>query len=85
MELTRQSPLDRETFEQLSEFPTLLQLVNQESFDQDLGGFREAFGYEALAARHQFVPRRRTSGTPDAEPAESEDAAPASASAAIEP
>jgi hypothetical protein len=85
VELTRQSPLDRETFERLSEFPTLLQLVNQESFEQDLGGFREAFGYEALAARHQFVPRRRSGWTSDTEPAASEDAAPAAASAAAIP
>ncbi|MHC4808902.1 MAG: hypothetical protein ACYTEV_00865 [Planctomycetota bacterium] len=88
VELTRQSPLDRETFEQLSSFPTLLQLVNQESFEQDLGGFRESFGYEALAARHQFVPRRRSGDAdPDAdtEPAGAEESAPESASAAATP
>jgi hypothetical protein len=61
VELTTQSALDRGTYERLSTFPTLLQVVNQEEFGEDLGDYTASFGYEALAARHQFTLRRRTS------------------------
>ncbi len=67
VEFTRQSPLNRETYERLSQLPTLVQVVSDQELGPDVGDFTQAFGFEALAERHQFELRRRTSDADDAE------------------
>lgn len=59
VEFTRQSPLDRDAYEQLSQLPTLTQVMVEQELGPDLGDVTEAFGFEALAERHRFELRRR--------------------------
>jgi hypothetical protein len=59
VEMLRQFPLDRERFDQLASNRLIQTLLLGEELDAAEGSVEEAFGFEALAERHNFKIRRR--------------------------